>query len=211
MKKEVVTKILNKVKRDYSQIGRVRKFVWPEERALLKYIRNKDSILDLGCGEGRIIPFLKNKKINYLGLDNCSALLKIAQAKFPEYKFINQDLVSLDLPKESFDVVLAIAVLHHIPSNNLRLKILKDIRKLLRDEGLLIMTNWDLRTFRNKVFAEDLDRNDYYVIWRLKKKKVYRYYHLFTKNELSDLLKKAKFKIVKNQNQGRNIVTIAKS
>jgi len=211
MKASVVKKILNKVKRDYIQISRVRQKVWLEEASLIKFIKNGDTVLDLGCGQGRMVPLLKNKKINYVGLDNCTSLIRNAQALHPNYKFINQDITKLDLPKKSFDKILAIAVLHHIPSKSLRLKILKDIKALLKEDGLLFMTNWNLDNYRQKQKATDLEKGDYYISWRIKKGKVMRYYHNFTKSELNELLKKAGFKNINIQKKPRNLVIIAKS
>ena len=43
-----------------------------------------------------------------------------------------------------FDLVLMIAVLHHIPTKELRLKVLKDINKLSKPGGWLILVNWNL-------------------------------------------------------------------
>jgi len=211
MNKETAKKILDKVKRDYTQTARVRQKIWMEEKSLIKNIKNGDTVLDLGCGQGRIVPLLKNKKVNYLGLDNCSVLLKNAQDRHPDYKFIRQDLVNLDLPKKSFDVILLIATLHQIPSNKLRKKVLKDVYKLLKPGGLLLMTNWNSASYRNKIKAKDLEEGDYYIRWRTKKKFINRYYHQFTLTELSGLLKLAKFSIKKNQKLDTNIVTIAKS
>ncbi|MBU1165148.1 class I SAM-dependent methyltransferase [Patescibacteria group bacterium] len=210
MDQNKITQILNKVKADYTAIARVRQKIWSEEKSLIKYIKNNDTVLDLGCGQGRIVPLLKNKKINYVGLDNCTSLIKNAQGLYPNYKFINQDITKLDLPKKSFDKILVIAILHHIPSKSLRLKILKNIKKLLKEGGMLLMTNWNLDDYQHKQKATELEKGDYYIPWRIKKEKVMRYYHNFGKKELDDLIKEAGLTIVKSQKNKRNLVIIAK-
>jgi len=53
---------------------------------LNQYIENHQKILDLGCGNGRLLNFLKNKKIEYIGVDNSEKLLLEAQKQYPEYK-----------------------------------------------------------------------------------------------------------------------------
>jgi len=47
-------------------------------------------------------------------------------------------------PALGWDVVLCIAVLHHIPSRELQLKALEEMHRVLKPGGKLIMTNWHL-------------------------------------------------------------------
>ncbi|RJR31404.1 class I SAM-dependent methyltransferase [Candidatus Parcubacteria bacterium] len=207
MNNKQAKKILKKVKQDYCRIGRVRQNIWPEEKSLLKKIKNEDSVLDLGCGEGRILPLLKNMKIRYLGIDNCSVLIRKAQGRFPAVNFKAADITSFKL-NEKFDVILSFAVLHHIPSEDLRLKVLENVKNHLKPGGIVLMTNWRLENFKNKIQAKDLGKDDFYVAWRNKNEAVYRYYHNFNLKELDFILRKAGFKS-RSKITGRNIVTVA--
>lgn len=151
---------LNQLNRDfYQQISRdfseSRNFSWQGWHKLLKFLPRKKQlrILDLGCGNGRLVEFLgKELKQNfsYLGLDNSTALLKIAQQQFSQQKFIFCDLVenylqeqeTFNLGKEKFDLIVAFGLTHHLPSQRLRQKFLQNLKKHLAPNGLIVLTVW---------------------------------------------------------------------
>ncbi len=43
-------------------------------------------VLDLGCGNGRLLNVLQNKNIDYIGVDNSENLLLNAQNAYPVLK-----------------------------------------------------------------------------------------------------------------------------
>ena len=225
MDSKTVQKTLKKVKEDYDLIARDfsitrNKIIWSEIDVLVKkYVKDNQKILDVGCGNGRLFSVLKNKNINYLGTDNCKELVDIAREKYKDYdngKFEVEDLLEMNFNKE-FDLVFIIAVLQHIPSEELRLKALRKIKKALKPGGYLIMLNWNL--FQkdkikyvnkyNKLRLEgkfELGKNDTLIPWRefrntyeekekANNKEILRYYHAFTCDETENLLKKARFEI----------------
>ncbi|MFA5821413.1 MAG: methionine biosynthesis protein MetW, partial [Candidatus Gracilibacteria bacterium] len=56
--------------------SRTRHSPWPEFDLLIPYLKTNSTLLDLGCGNGRLYKFLqKHKKVRYLGMDNNKALL----------------------------------------------------------------------------------------------------------------------------------------
>lgn len=235
MKKNTAQNLISKTKTDYEFLSReffnTRKFPWKELVDLGEYAKDGDQVLDLGCAHGRLLEVLKSKKIDYLGLDNCSLSIKEAQARWSDYKFQIADATKLNLPQNSFDKIFMIATFHHIPGKEMRLKVLRDLNKILKPGGLLIMTNWNLKQgkyFRlwlkcnlKKLFGKNkMDWNDILVPWKHKEKTVSRYYHAFSRRELKKLLKQSNFKIQENYFvkkgwkvsgwRGWNLVTIAK-
>lgn len=68
------------------------------------------SLLDIGCGLGHLYEHIK-RDITYLGVDQSSEMLTRARERYPNAKFIQQNLYELNLPK--FDTVTCIDVLHH--------------------------------------------------------------------------------------------------
>ena len=228
MKKDYAEYLLKKTKEDYNLIAedfsKTRYSVWPELTFFRKYVKEGEKILDLGCGNGRLFEFFENRNVEYIGVDNVEKLIEIARKKYPEAKFLVGDALNLPFSDNYFDKVFSIAVFHHIPSGEFRLQFLKEVRKVLKQEGLLILTVWDLwrRVASLKLLAKftifkifgksGLDFKDVFVPWG---KKVKRYYHHFTKRELINLVKKEGFKIkkfgvVKNETGKRsNIYLIA--
>lgn len=180
-----------------------RNSIWPETRSLFdKYFFLGEKVLDLGCGNGRYFEYLKEKKVNYFGVDNSEKLIEIAKARYPEADFQVADALNLPFPDNFFDKVVSIAVLHHIPSEELRIQFLKEVKRVLKPGSVLFLTVWSFRELKEfflffkfiilKLFGSKLDFGDFLEPWG---KKTMRYYHYFTENELMSLAKKADFKI----------------
>jgi len=232
-------KLLDKTKSDYAKIvvgfDETRSNA-PHFRAdlgqLVSLVEKGDKILDLGCGNGRLYKFLQFREAEYLGVDNSEPLIAKAREKFPDAKFLVGDALDLGfLVNEKFNKIFLVATLQHIPSGDLRLKVLENIREVLTTDGMLIMTNWNL--YQPKYLPQiikysslraarrmKIDRGDIFIPWHTKKEVVQRYYHAFTSSETRDLLIDSGFKVidlyyVKNGQRtnwihGANLVAIAR-
>ncbi|MFV8281337.1 class I SAM-dependent methyltransferase [Christiangramia marina] len=96
---------------------------------------NPDSILDVGCGEGRFLGLLGNR-IRKVGVDLSPRPIKFAQAFHPDIEFHCADANQL---KEEFDVVTAIEVLEHVPDEQVT-NFLKILEKRLIESGKIIIS-----------------------------------------------------------------------
>ncbi len=192
----------------------------PGVKRLLETLHGDERILDLGCGNGELARALsrRNHQGSYLGVDFSLPLLAEAQSLssvFP-VRFREADLCTLSVKDHqlsvgnNWSVVTVFAVLHHIPSQDLRLAIIKKAWKLLKPEGLLMFSNWQfLNSPRLKariqpweaagLTDEDVDSNDYLIDWRRGGKGL-RYVHHFDKQELAELASAGKFEIVQSFN-----------
>lgn len=209
MEKEYAKSLLEKTKKDYNLIAkdfsRTRRLPWSEIGFLFdRNLRQNDRVLDLGCGNGRYLPFFKRKEVDYFGADSSIELIKIAKNKYPQARFSVEDALDLSFPNNFFDKVYNIAVLHQIPSEEFRTRLLQEIKRTLKFKGLLILTVWKFHRWRElllllkyttlKIIGKSkLDWKDVFVPWG---KKTERYYHHFSKKELEGLIKKIGFKIV---------------
>ncbi len=179
---------------------------WPEFEILKPYIKKDSKILDYGCGNGRLLNYLKKLPIDYTGLDNSEKLIKICKEKYPDQKFILHQETKLPFKDETFDEVLPIATLHHIPSKELRQETVAEFSRVLKHGGYLLMTNWNLwqKKYRKYVIKNiftknDLEWQDANIPWTFPNtsKTVQRYCHTFTKRELNKLAKQNNFKVIK--------------
>lgn len=196
-------RIMDKVKEGYDNYAidfdKSRQgLVWPQLKEILATVKPGSNILDLGCGNGRIIPFLPpNSK--YLGVDNSSRLVTLAKDNFPKFEFMIGDMVSLSsIAERKFDYILCIAAWHHLPSQRLRLKALQEMKAKLQVEGKIIISVWDLwhnKKLRFKTILSLFSLNPKDVFFSGFKNGDYRYYHAFTKNEIKRLARKADLKI----------------
>ena len=224
MKRDLAKKLLDKTAEDYNLIAedfsKTRFFLWPEFSEFLKFIKNGDSILDLGCGNGRLYELFEDLSIDYLGLDRSSNLISAAKEKWKgcAAKFGIGDALDLEF-KNEFDAVFFIAVLHHISSEELRLEALKGIYDSLKPGGKFFMTNWMLwqkkylphilkYTALKIIGKNKMDFGDILLPWKMGKEWTGRYYHAFTERKILRLAKRAGFKIIKSWKSDRNYVMI---
>jgi tRNA (uracil-5-)-methyltransferase TRM9 len=169
-------------------------------------------VLDLGCGNGGVAAELlrRGHQGRYVGLDLSEELLQFARARVadPHYRFVKVDLtgdftLQPALNDERFDFVFAFAVLHHIPSRDLRLHFLRQVADLLAPGDLFVHSNWQflnsprLRTRVQPWNAIDLsytdvDDGDYLLDWRSGGTGL-RYVHHFTEEEMAELGQTAGF------------------
>ncbi len=238
MNQKQAIKIIEITKSTYELIGsefsNTRNRIWPEMKMLVKkYVKSNDNVLDIGCGNGRLIEILS--QVNYLGIDGSKSLIDEARKKMEivnlsinkqglklKINFKNLDILELNkLDGKNFDVVFMFASFNHIPSEELRLKVLNDIKSLLKPNGLLVMTNWNMwqigvkkniwnykiKSWKSKVGSQKLevksqklDFKDVMTVWRngAGNKQGALYYRAFTKRELKRLFKKSGFKMLEN-------------
>lgn len=207
MDKEYAKYLLERTRQDYNliaeQFSSSRRFIWKGLEPLYHYALPKDKVLDLGCGNGRLLQIFKEIDIKYTGVDSSEKLIEIAKKTYPNAIFQVADALHLPFPNNDFDKIFSVAVLHHIPSKALRLQFLEGVKKVLKPEGLLILTVWDLYRWRGwklilkfsilKLLGRSkLDFKDIFVPWG---KTCQRYIHCFTNKELKNLVEKAGFKI----------------
>ena len=212
MEKEYAKYLLAKTKEDYNLIAEdfssYRKKPWLEAKFLIDdYIISAEKVLDLGCGVGQWFEFFKDKNVDYVGINNSEKLIEIAKKKYPQTRFLLADALSLPFPNDYFNKVYVIALLHHIPSEELRLRVLQEAKRTLKRGGFLILTGWNLwqkwRTRKliykfilSKIFRKSrLNSKDILMDWGGMKN---CYFHCFTKDELRKLVKEAGFNIIKD-------------
>ncbi len=191
--------MMDEIQRIYDEIAEkfnhTRGKPWPEVELV-----EEAPILDLGCGNGRHSAYLEKKGFEVICADISLGMLKVAARRFRGER-VQCNAVNLPFRDESFSTVLYVATLHHLPSKELRLRSLKETRRVLKEGGKLIVSAWALfqpRFFKKLplILLNPVRRREFgdlYVPWRTREKLYHRYYHLFTKKELIDLIREAGF------------------
>lgn len=198
MKKTTARSLLDKIKEGYNRIAGEfsetrRGKIWPDLSFLIDEIKNGDKVLDVGCGNGRLFATIQDKQVEYVGIDNSDELIKIAQERFKDFsnaEFIVADALDLPFGDDSFDIVYSIAVLHHVPSNEFRLKMLSEAGRVVKPAGKVIVTVWNLwqKRYYRYIFKEALrkvggksgvDFGDCFIPWK-RGAGMMRYCHAFT-------------------------------
>lgn len=120
---------------------------WAEVRPYLKRLRRGDSVLDLGCGNGRLVTGLP-RGVTYVGLDFSRTLLDEAKRLHPDYRFLFGDIAKRAswkaLGGREWNAIFCVATLHHLPERKQQLMVLKEARNRLKKDGFLYLSVWNL-------------------------------------------------------------------
>lgn len=219
MDADTVARLLHLNRRFYQTFGdefsQTRQRLQPGVRRILEALDPQARLLDLGCGNGQLAVHLVEKGFygEYIGVDSSAALLNEARKNIPnsaKAALIQADLAAPDwdqaLSGRQFDVVLAFAVLHHLPGESLRRRLLEKTRALLDRQGRFIHSQWQflnsprlrarLQPWQKAGIQEaDVDPGDYLLDWRRGGQGL-RYVHHFTGAELQALATATGFHIL---------------
>jgi ubiquinone/menaquinone biosynthesis C-methylase UbiE len=172
---------------------------WPESVEYIESLPKGSRVLDIGCGNGRNMILPRRLGHEVVGIDFSMNLLRIAQEKLNMRELEQSghltggDATLLPLKDDTFDAALYIATLHHIPSEDDKLKSLRDLERVLKPNGTALISVWALDQPRFEQLLEnkskDPDFADIFIPWTRSDGKVFqRFYHLFEKDELKDLI-----------------------
>jgi ubiquinone/menaquinone biosynthesis C-methylase UbiE len=181
---------------------------WPQCVEFGRTIPEDSLVLDLGCGNGRNTTFLAEKQ-RVIGLDISHKMVDIARRNLvgkglgDKCEFIQCDVTDIPLRDSTFDSVLYIATLHHIPTEAQRLKSLEELRRVMKEGSRALISVWAFDQPRfQKLLEEHLKKGenfgDIHVEWKRPDGTVFnRFYHLFYRDELKKLAEGAELKVDK--------------
>jgi ubiquinone/menaquinone biosynthesis C-methylase UbiE len=95
-------------------------------------------ILEIGCGAGNMtIPILRTfKNCDLIATDLSKPLLDVLEKELVKYNYTTKieqkNIMKLDYPKESFDLIIGAAILHHLYEPN---KVIEQLKGLLTPDG----------------------------------------------------------------------------
>ena len=239
MDQKTTEKILKETEAGYdlvaSKFSETRKHFWRGLEFIADFAKTGDKVLDFGCGNGRLLELFSDKKIDYLGLDISEKLIDIAREKYSDVNFFKISSLQTTLPfaDDYFNTIYSIAVFHHFPSQKYREDVAKELYRITKKDGHIVITVWNLwqrkyikniiKNWCNKIKGltleflkveplEQLDWNDCYISFTDNTgNKFQRFHHAFTKRELYKLFSDAGFDIEKCEIiDGKNIVLIGK-
>lgn len=228
--------IINQNKEVYNGIAShfsdTRSFLWEDLVFLKQYVKSGDSVLDVGCGNGRLYQLFEKKSssreqgtVSFTGIDISDGLIKIARENNPECKFVVGDMRKLSFGDGSFDVVYSLVAFHHLPDHESQLQALSEMKRVLKPGGKIVLLNWNaysvwVKEKIEKGDYEDLGNNLFKVPWKKQNKMVEgdRIYYGFTLEELEGLFKEVGLKLEEQYflrhaekvgvEQGMNIVSV---
>jgi len=177
---------LNRINRTFyhhqsEDFSRTRRSPWPGWKRVVSAYEEKNptsgagplvSILDVGCGNGRFLPFLAEHSqawVRYFGVDSSLALLLDARGDAagrtsPQPKLVAAELID-DRPLEflrsaQFDLAVVFGVLHHIPSYQARQSLLTALAACLTPGGVMAVSFWQFGEHR-RFLRQSMSWTDY--------------------------------------------------
>jgi tRNA (uracil-5-)-methyltransferase TRM9 len=211
----------------YSQVSAAfdesRSHAWDGWRQLVEPLSSlaEINLLDIGCGNGRFGQFLAEQNLplkTYVGLDSNQELLQSAAKGLSrhniDHQLIKTDLVEdllgdglpLTTPQSKPNLVVLFGLLHHIPSLELRLKLVRLVANELETGGIMVFTLWLFNNFHRfhkkyispseiNIKSDELEEGDYLLNW-LRGEEAIRYCHYADRIEIESLVESTKLKIV---------------
>ncbi len=195
---------------------------WEEIDYFLSFLEWKKgfSILDIWCGNGRLLSHLKDKDISYkdyLWVDLSEWLLEEASLIHPEARFLHLNMLDIDKVSDKFDYVFMIASFHHLDTLEKRKQFLDKLKNVLNKNSTIFMTNWSLESKLNKEKyntskIKDSENEFWWKDFDIKIWEFSRYYHCFSIEELEYLFNNSNFEIIENREfeNNRNFISIIK-
>lgn len=178
-----VMKAYDKIAQSY---GGYRRAEW---KLVTDFKKGRGKVLDIGCG---------NQLRGDYGLDISIEMLKKSKKIG---KVIQGSADKLPLKTSSFEKVMMLAVLHHVPKSS-RKKVIAEISRVLKPNGKALITVWakEHRRFMKEVIVGDKAK----VKWG----EVDRYYYLFSLDELKKTAQRYGMKILEADKAGDNYYVI---
>lgn len=183
-------------KYDKKICNRFEQFIWDLEKHYLDRITEKysgEDYLDFACGTGRIIEFLSDKFESSVGIDTARPMLQEAQKKVPDAQFITGNIVTEKVTDKTFDVITSFRLFLNLETEN-RVKILRSLRRLLKEDGILVINNHMNRYsiiglrfwIAHKIFGRPLNRD-------IEEKGII---NTMSANEVKTMLREAGYRII---------------
>jgi len=214
-------KILKDIERGYDQMAEkfsgTRKYFWKDFEFILYYTKQGDKLLDFGCGNGRLLEMLKDKKIDYVGVDISQRLIDIAKEKYAKERVNFQKISSsptLPFPDNFFNQVVSISVFHHFPKKYARI-IAKEIYRVIKPEGIVIISVWNLwqkKYWKYWLNPKNIWKKNIMIPFKNNQGEIFeRFHYMFSKRKLGNIFREAGFKIEKKFILNKkNIIVIGK-
>lgn len=165
---------------------------WEKVKEFIVSLPKYSTVIDIGCGNGKYTTVRKD--LIFLCFDITLELLHIAKENQNGSikDFINASCIH-SIPVKQVDYAISIAVIHHLPSYEQRIKALCNIIDKVNKQALITLWAYEQSCIkkRDSKWKKLNDNNDYLIPWldRVTKEIHWRFYHLFTKEEVDKVCK----------------------
>ena len=134
------------------------------------HAREGVSVLDLGCGTGRLTARMLDAGHPVTAVDFSENMLEAARKNAPAARFLQAELMEVPqmLGESKFDCILAVYSIHHLPDQE-KYALLTALKAHLNPEGVIVLGDVSfpdrdgLEAVR-EAYAEDWDDSEFYLM-----------------------------------------------
>lgn len=133
-----------------------------EKRAIGRHFTDRGAtVLDVGCGAGRVACALDAREFDVTGIDISDELIRAAQSHFPGIEFLVSDAANLPFSDDSFEyVIFAYNGIDYLFPEQRRRDALREIRRVIRPSGVFIFSSHNSwytfpAVLRDQTFVKD--------------------------------------------------------
>ena len=191
-------KFWNLTANNYDKIeGRLELIYYKIYSNLIRQVKQDDIVLDFACGTGTSSILISEKVKKIDAIDISSKMLENARLKAQEKKFKNIDFIQTDIydkrfDEKSYDIIIAIGILHLLIDNQ---ETVNRIKELLKPGGLFISSTPCLA--EKMIFSYKLKFLPVYFISKLRL--LPQILRRYTCADLEKLITSADFQIIESE------------
>lgn len=149
-------------------------------KKICKLKNGKNKILDIGCGRGEFLYYLKEKGWECYGVEKQKSGVLYGRENF-KLNIFEGDLLNINFSAQNFDIITLWHVIEHLYYPN---ETLKEINRILKPKGILIMSLPNIDSFQTKISKDKSYHLD-----------VPRHLFFFSPQTIKMMLEKTGFKI----------------
>jgi SAM-dependent methyltransferase len=134
---------MQQVHEDFDRIARLMAGEHEARETYSNYLQSQvpaacNQVLEIGCGFGAFARAVAPRARHVTAMDVSPQMINVARERSASYsnlEFVLKDFLQAHLPAESYDCIVTVATLHHLPLK----ETLERIKTLLRPGGVLIL------------------------------------------------------------------------
>jgi len=123
-------------------------WIHKDYKEVLKLVAEKAKgvVVDIGCGTGNILRFIKYEQ--YIGVEPSGEMRRVFKEKWG-FEPVNGHFLDIPLPDETADTVITTYAFHHMPDEE-KEKAIKEMFRVLKPDGRLIIADVMLKSEKEK-------------------------------------------------------------
>jgi 2-polyprenyl-3-methyl-5-hydroxy-6-metoxy-1,4-benzoquinol methylase len=114
------------------------------------------NVLDIGCGTGKYLEYLKSMNFKTDWIDSSQTAIEMTKKVLNKYsEILCVDMFEFEIPKDKYDLIISISTIHHGTKDKVK-KLINKIHYSLKNDGKIFITLPDFEVAKqNKAWEND--------------------------------------------------------